>query len=124
MAEALLNWIDAEHFEAASAGTICGRVHPLTAEALNEIGSDLGRKTPRSVHQVSDEEFDYVITLGERAPSSGRKFPRAEVIHWKFDDPGKADDQEKQLREFRIVRDQILQRLRLFVLVQTRPQTA
>src|SRR5215475_10293348 len=106
MAEALLNWIDAEHFEAASAGTICGRVHRLSAEVLKEIGFDLGRKTPRSVHQVPDEEFDYVITLGERAPSSGRNFPRAEVVDWKFDDPAKGDDQEKQLCEFRIVRDQ------------------
>jgi len=122
MAEAMLKWLDSEHFEATSAGTICGQLHPLTVEVLKEIGIDLGRKTPKSVQQLPDEKFDYVITLGSRAPSCGRTFPQGEIVHWKIDDAGIPDDPEKQLRQFRMVRDQILQRLRLFVLVHVRPQ--
>ena len=122
MAEAMLKWLDSEHFEARSAGAICGQLHPLTVEVLNEIGIDLGQKTPKSVQQLVDEKFDYVITLGERAPSHDRNFPCTEIVHWKFDDAGALDDPEKQLRQFRMIRDQILQRLRLFVLVHVRPQ--
>ena len=41
--------------------------------------------------------------------------------NWRFDDPaGLSNDPGKQLREFRIIRDQILQRLRLFVLFMPR----
>src|SRR5215469_13531335 len=122
IAAAMLNWLDSEHFEAMSAGTICGELDPLTVEVMKEIGIDLGQKTPKSVHQLLDEAFDYVITLGRRAPSYDRKFPCAEIVHWKFDEPGGPDDPEKQLLEFRTIRDQIIQRLRLFVLVHVRPQ--
>ena len=122
MAEAMLKWLDSEHFEAVSAGTICGELHPLTVKVMKEIGIDVAQKRPKSVHQLLSEEFDYVITLGGHALSCDRKFPCAEIIHWKFDDPGGPGDPERQLREFRIIRDQILQRLRLFVLVHVRSQ--
>jgi protein-tyrosine-phosphatase len=87
IAEAMLNWLDSEHFEAISAGTICGKLPPLTVEVMKEIGIDLGQKTPKSVHQLLNEQFDYVITLGKGALSCDQKFPCAEVVHWKFDDP-------------------------------------
>ena len=122
MAEAMLNWLDSEHFEATSAGTIYGELHPLTVEVMKEIGIDLGQKTPKSVNQLLSEDFDYVITLGRRALSRDREFPCAEIVHWKFDEPGGPDDPERQLREMRMIRDQILQRLRLFVLVHFRSQ--
>jgi len=122
IAAAMLNWLDSEHFEAISAGTICGELDPLTVEVMKEVGIDLGQNTPKSVPPLLDEEFDYVITLGRRGLSFDRKFPCAEIVHWKFDEPVSPDDLERQLRELRIIRDQILQRLRLFVLVHVRSQ--
>jgi ArsR family transcriptional regulator len=122
MAEAMLRWLDSEHFEARSADTICGELHPLAVQVLKEIGIDLGQTTRKSVQQLPDKEFDYVITLGERAPSYDRIFTSAQNVHWKFEDPSGLDDPDKQLRRFRMLRDQILQRLRLFVLVHVRPQ--
>jgi ArsR family transcriptional regulator len=124
MAEAMLKWLDSEHFEARSAGTICGELHPLTVEVLKETGIDLRQKTPKSLQQLPDEEFDYVITLGERAPSYDRNFACTQIVHWKFDNPYAPDDPDKQLRQFQTLRDQILQRLRLFVLVHVRTQIA
>jgi ArsR family transcriptional regulator len=124
MAEAMLRRLDSEHFEATSAGITAGRMHPLTGEVLKEVGIDLEQKMPKSLQQIPDQEFDYVITLGEVGLSYQRKFSRAETVHWKFDRPcGFSIDPEKQLRQFRIVRDQILQRLRLFVLVHVRAQS-
>jgi arsenate reductase len=124
MAEAMLHWIDSEHFDAKSAGISgASRLHPLAVEVLKELGIDLRQKIPKSLKQLPDEAFDYVITLGEAVPSYQRKFPRAQTVHWKFNQPsGLSIDPEMELREFRIVRDQILQRLRLFVLVHVRAQ--
>jgi len=122
IAAAMLNWLDSEHFEAMSAGTICGEMDPLPVEVMKEIGIDLGQHTPKSVHELLGADFDYVITLGRRALFCDRKFPGAEIVHWKFDEPGEPGDPERQLRELRMIRDQILQRLRLFVLVHVRGQ--
>jgi ArsR family transcriptional regulator len=122
MAGAMLKWLDSEHFEAVTAGTTCGELNPLTVKVMKEIGIDVVQKPQKSMRQLSGQEFDYVITLGRHALSCGLKFPRSEIVHWKFDDPGGSDDAERQLREFRVIRDQLLQRLRLFVLVHVRSQ--
>ena len=91
---------------------------------MNEIGIDLSQKIPRRLEELTDDEFDYVITLGERT-FDHHNFQAAETIHWKFDNPlASANDREKQVRTFRMVRDQIAQRLRLFVIVHVRPQAS
>jgi arsenate reductase len=126
MAEALLGRIDSQNFEALSAGTSCLGLHPFTVEVMNEIGIDLRLKTPRSVQEVKNDEFDYVITLGVDAKTYSKllNFKGGEIVHWKFGDPvAESNDPEKQLRAFRMVRDQIAQRLRLFVIVHSRPHS-
>jgi len=121
IAEALLRRIDSEHFEAVSAGLSRGRLHPFTAEVMNEMGIDLSHRVPRRVEELTDDKFDYVITLGESASRKHLNFQGAEVIYWRFDNPAtESNDPEKQLRAFRTVRDQIAQRLRLFVIVHVR----
>src|SRR5262245_15453344 len=124
MAEALLRRIDSEHFQAVSAGKSRGQLHPLTVEVMKEIGIDLNHKIAKPLEDIRDDEFDYVITLDETNGRLCRNFRRAETMHWKLDDPVAASkDPERQLRAFRMVRDQISQRLRLFVIVHVRPQT-
>jgi arsenate reductase len=123
MAEALLGRIDFEHFQAVSAGCSPGRLHPCTVEAMKEIGIDLSQKAPKQVDDFRNDEFDYVITLDESSRRLCGRFKCSDVIHWKFDDPTVASpDPERQLRAFRMIRDQISQRLRLFVTVHVRPQ--
>jgi protein-tyrosine-phosphatase len=121
LAEALLALIDSEHFEAISAGTSCGQMHPLAVEVMNEVGIDLSEKTPRHVQELAGERFDYVITFDEATARKYRDSPHTETIHWKVDNAlAISNDPEKQLRAFRMVRDQISQRLRLFVIVHVR----
>ena len=123
IAEALLSRIDSEHFEAISAGASPGRLHPLTVEVVKEVGIDLSRKIPKHIRAVADDSFDYVITFDEVSARAYRNPRRIEVIHWKLDDPlATPGDPESQLRAFRMVRDQIAQRLRLFVIVNVRRQ--
>ena len=122
MAEALLSRMDSKHFDVTSAGTSHGRLHPLTVEVMKEIGIDLSQKASRHLEDLRDDPFDYVIALDESSTRVYEDFQSDKRVHWKFDDPVAASsDPERQLRAFRIVRDQITQRLRLFVIVHVRP---
>jgi protein-tyrosine-phosphatase len=120
MAEALLNELDREHFAVISAGIDCGETHPLTVEVMKEIGIDLGKRVAKAAKDVLEPGFDFVITLCDRARSECPSFPGAELVHWHFDDPLVVLDPVKQKRLFQSLRDQIAQRVRLFVLVQAR----
>src|SRR5262245_19169463 len=124
MAEGLLRRIDSEHFEPTSAGISSGRLHPFSVDVMDEMGVDLSRKTPQSAQELTDDGFDCVITLDEHTAQAYSNCHRAETIHWKFDDPIASSDPEQQLRAFRMVRDQIAQRLRLFVIVHVRSLTS
>jgi len=120
MAEALLTGMASEHFTAVSASTSRARMHPIMVKVMKEIGVDLSQKTPRQVEDLTTERFDYVITLDERSTRAYPNFKGAQTIHWILDDPIAAStDPEKQLLAFRMVRDQISQRLRLFIIVQS-----
>jgi arsenate reductase len=82
---------------------------------MKEIGIDVTRQSSKDVNQFLEQKFDYVITVCDRAKQQCPIFPGAEPIHWGFDDPAEADA-AKQLEAFRRVRDEINQRLRLFLL--------
>jgi protein-tyrosine-phosphatase len=120
MAEALLKRADSQHFEVTSAGMDCGEIHPTAIDVMREISVDLDGKTTTPIRDVQGKNFDFVITLCDRARSSCPRFGDAEVVHWKFDDPSTQLDLVKQKRMFQSLRDQIAQRIRLFALVQVR----
>jgi len=122
MAEAFLIMIGSDHFDPISAGTSPGRLHPLTVQVMEEVGIDLSQQIPKHVKDLGGKEFDYVITLDENSRRVRQKSPRAEEIHWQLDEPVlMSGDPERQLRAFRIVRDQISRRIRLFVIANVRP---
>jgi protein-tyrosine-phosphatase len=123
MAEALLRRIDSEHFEAFSAGIQAGPIHPFAVEVMLEAGLNIERKIPTAVHDLLNRQFDFVISLAEGLTGKWIQFSGAEMIHWHFEDPMVTTDPERQKRAFRALRDQIAQRLHLFVLVQVRAKT-
>jgi protein-tyrosine-phosphatase len=125
MAEALLRLIDSGNFEAISAGVTAQPLHPLSIEVMKEIGIDLSLKNPRTVEEILDGVFDFVITLDETARSHSSRLTAVETVHWKFDNPlAVSSEPDIQRRAFRSVRDQIAQRLRLFAIVHVRPSAA
>jgi arsenate reductase (thioredoxin) len=117
MAEGLLRSIAGDKYEVFSAGTHPKGVHPLTIEVMREIDIDLSAHSSKDLSVFSGQNFNYVITVCDRAKEACPVFPGSAPLHWSFDDPAEASaDQEKQIRTFRRVRDEILGRLRLFVL--------
>jgi len=115
MAEGLLRHLAGERFEVFSAGTHPKGLHPRSIEAMEELGIDISRQTSKDVSIYTSDAFDYVITVCDRAKQHCPVFPGAEPIHWGFDDPAEAPP-NRQMETFRRVRDEIQQRLRLFLL--------
>ena len=119
IAEGLLRNLTSEQFEVCSAGTERTRVQPLAIQAMREIGIDISGHRSKTLDEFAGEQFDYVITVCDRANESCPIFPgTTERIHWSFDDPTAATGSEEQkLRAFRTVRDAIQQRLRMFLMI-------
>ena len=91
MAEALLNHLFGEYFEAESAGLEPGEVHPLAIEAMRQIGVDISGASTDSVFDKfkGGELYSYVVTVcdddtAERCPIFPGVAPK---IHWSFTDP-------------------------------------
>ena len=118
MAEAFLNRICPEFFEAHSAGLEPGTLNPLVVEAMQEIGIDISANLTKSVFDMfrSGHLFSYVITVcdgasAERCPI----FPGiTQRIHWSFPDPsaltGTHEQRMVRVREIRdIIREQVQQ---------------
>ena len=119
MAEAFLNDICGDHFEAHSAGLELGTLNPLAVEAMREIGIDISRKKTQSVFDVfkSGELFAYVITVcdetsAERCPI----FPGVtRRLHWSFPDPSTlSGTREQRLAGTRKIRDEIRARVEMW----------
>jgi len=115
MAEGLLRNLAGDHYDIFSAGTNPKGLHPRSVDVMKEIGIDVSGQTSKDVSQFLGQQFDYVITVCDRAKTQCPIFPGAEPIHWGFDDPAEAPP-GRELETFRRVRDEIRQRLRLFLL--------
>lgn len=117
MAEALLRRHGGSGFEVASAGTSPRGVHPLTVRALAEVGVDASGARSKSIAEFLGQEFDWVVTVCDRARDACPTFPGpGGREHWGLDDPADAGGtEEEQLALFRRVRDEIDMRVQEFV---------
>jgi len=107
MAEAFLNQICGEEFEAQSAGLEPGKLNPIVVEAMQEVGVDISRNQTKAVAGFLQQPFDYVVTVcdetsAERCPVFPGKTRR---LHWGFPDPsalpGSHDEKLARTREIR-----------------------
>jgi arsenate reductase (thioredoxin) len=119
MAEAFLNDICGDHFEAHSAGLEPGTLNLLAVETMREIGIDISRKGTQSVFDVfrSGELFAYVITVcdetsAERCPIFAGVTQR---LQWSFPDPAALEGtREERLEGTCEIRDQIRERIEMW----------
>lgn len=116
MAEGLLRHDDGNRFEVASAGVDPSNVRPEAIDVMNEIGIDISGHRSKSVDEFAGQEFDYVITVCDNANQRCPIFPGdTKRIHWSIDDPAAAEGgDDAKLAVFRLVRDELRHRLRLF----------
>ena len=117
MAEGLLREIGGGRFEVYSAGTHPSSVRAEAVEAMREVGVDISGQRSKSVDEFAGREFDYVITVCDKAREECPVFPgRTQRVHWSFEDPAEATGEwAERLAVFRRVRERIGARLREWV---------
>jgi arsenate reductase len=110
MAEGLLNHLRGDRYQAYSAGTEPGAVHPLAVKVLAEIGIDISAHRSKHVREFVGRELDLVITVCDNASEACPFFPGAKAVeHESFPDPAAVSGSEQnKLATFRSVRDAVL----------------
>jgi arsenate reductase len=112
MAEAWLNHLCGDRFEAQSAGLEPGYLNPLVVQVMKEADIDISHNKTKSVFDFfkAGDIFSFVITVcdessAERCPV----FPGvANRLHWSFPDPATlTDSDEEKMAAIRIIRDDI-----------------
>ena len=117
MAEGLLRTLGNGAIEVHSAGTQPSIVRPEAIAAMAERGIDISAHRSKHVHEFTNQQFDYVITVCDNANESCPVFPGTpHRIHWSFPDPaavqGTAAD---RLAAFVSVREALSHALEAFV---------
>jgi arsenate reductase len=113
MAEAFLNSLAGNRFEAVSAGFEPTTLNPLAVEVMKEAGIDISQNQTKSVFDLykKGELFSYIIAVCDEA--SAQKCPifpglLMARIHWSFADPSAFTGTfEERLAQTRKVRDAI-----------------
>ena len=122
LAEALLTRYGGMDFEVSSAGTEATRVNPYAIRVLAEVGIDWSGARSKVITEFLDQQFDYVITVCDRARESCPVFPGStNTLHWGLDDPSDVDGTDKEkLAAFRRTEQEVAGRLRPFIEVALR----
>jgi len=137
MAEGLLRALGGDRVETASAGLRADGVHPRTVEVMDEIGLDISHHGSKVLEDLDRTTWDIVITLCEparelctasstltqpgRDPDEHAVLPPAlsgnpHLLHWGIPDPAEAGGDDAQVLEaFRTARDEIRQRIGVFI---------
>jgi thioredoxin type arsenate reductase len=117
MAEALLNSLGGDTYEAASGGFEPREINPLVVEAMAEEGLDISGNKSKSVFDLfkSGRIFDYVITVCDDAREGQCPiFPGVtRRLHIPFTDPSAlVGTHEEKMAEVRKIRDAIKDKVR------------
>ena len=112
MAEAFLNTLYGDRFDAMSAGLEPGVLNPYVVGAMQEIGIDISGAATKSVFDLykAGKLYSYVVTVcdpeaAERCPI----FPGVtKRLHWGFPDPSQVQGSVgEKMVQVRAVRDAI-----------------
>lgn len=123
MAEALLDHLAGDRYEAHSAGIEPAPINPLAVAVMAERGIDISNKRTKLVGDAvaelaaRGEQFDTVVTVCSKAAGVCPFVPGVKVTErWSFDDPGTVEGaDEEKLAKVRAVRDDIEAAIKLWI---------
>ena len=106
MAEGIFNSLSSGRHHTISAGSQpATQVNPLVVQAMKEIGIDISGNKPKKLTSEMAKEADLAITMGcgpDVCPVAG-----GEMREWEIEDP-----HGKPIEEVRVIRDDILLRVK------------
>jgi arsenate reductase len=117
IAEAFLNKLAGDRFEAHSAGLEAGKLNPLAVEVMREVGIDISKNATKKVFDLfkRGDLFSYVIAVCDAA--TAQKCPvfpglKTETINWSLEDPADyTGTPEEKLEKVRKLRDAIKEKV-------------
>lgn len=112
MAEGWARALKGDVIEPYSAGVEIHGMNARAVQVMAEAGVDISGQHSKHVDELAGIEFDYVVTVCDRANESCPLFPgKTKIVHVGFDDPPKlaasAGTEEDALNHYRRVRDEI-----------------
>ncbi|NIO37828.1 arsenate reductase ArsC [Candidatus Bathyarchaeota archaeon] len=108
IAEAFINSLHGDKYEARSAGIEPRGVNLYAVRVMTEIGIDISNQRSKSIEEFHGEEFEYVATVCDHAKEACPFFPGKEILHKGFEDPAEfAGTKEEVIEKFRQVRNEI-----------------
>jgi arsenate reductase (thioredoxin) len=112
MAEGWMRHFWQDEFDVFSAGIEAHGINPRAAKVMDEVGINIADHRSKTIDDLPEREFDYVITVCDHASKTCPNLPgRLARIHVAFDDPPKlargAQTEEEELQPYRRVRDEI-----------------
>jgi arsenate reductase len=112
MAEGLARHYMGDALQVWSAGTAPKGIDPRAVEAMKRAGIDISGHTSKTLADLGNQQFDYVVTLCGHAHETCPFFPgKTKIVHRGFDDPPQLaaaePDPEKAMAHYERVRDEI-----------------
>jgi arsenate reductase (thioredoxin) len=112
MAEGWARKLRGDTIEPYSAGIETHGLNPNAVQVMAEAGVDISGHYSKTLDDLKDLKFDYVVTVCGHAHETCPVFPgRAKVVHRGFDDPPRlarnARTEQERLGHYRRVRDEI-----------------
>ncbi|MBN2588096.1 MAG: arsenate reductase ArsC [Candidatus Fermentibacteraceae bacterium] len=112
MAEAFTRRLRGDLIEPFSAGIEKQGLNPRAVTVMAEIGLDISSGVSKTVDELEEKKFDYVITICDSAREACPFFPAGTaLVHRGFDDPPALEGTEEAaddiLSPYRRVRDEI-----------------
>jgi len=104
MAEGLFRKKVEFRIEVSSAGTKPLATNPFAETVMNEIGIDISQNESKSLGELVQRTFDWVITLCDHAKEESPIFPGRRIEYWDIPEPD-------TLQSFRNVRDDLSTRI-------------
>ncbi len=112
MAEGLCRHYRGAELTVESAGIEKHGLNPKAVKVMAEIGVDISGQSSKTMDELGDREFDYVVTVCDHARETCPYWPaQTRALHQSFDDPPKLAEgttsEEQALLHYRRVRDEI-----------------
>ncbi|WP_062270736.1 metalloregulator ArsR/SmtB family transcription factor [Endozoicomonas arenosclerae] len=112
LAEAIFRHRDGYHFKVFSAGTQPQGIDDRVYQTLEKLDIPAGNLTSKSLHDLNEQHFDFVITLCDNAKNECAHYPESEaLLHWDLTDP---KDQEG-LAAFEETAEALNEHIKLFL---------
>lgn len=111
MAEGFTRKLWGYEFEVFSAGTKKHGMNERAIKVMAEVGIDISNHFSKTVDELPNITFDYVVTVCDAAKETCPYFPGGKIIHIGFQDPPALTkymtDEDEILSVYRKVRDEI-----------------